>query len=208
VVEHGPDHLALEYRLHPQPGYPFSLELRVDYRLGDDGLHVLTTATNIGSSRCPFGSGAHPYLRVVGARVDELLLSLPGRTALRVDDRGIPVDRYPTEGTPRDFRSAHAIGALKLDDAYADLERDVDGRAWARLSDRDGGHGIALWVDEAYRFLMVFSGDTLPDGGRHSLAVEPMTCAPNAFVSGDGLLVLEPGASFEGSWGIVPDPSS
>jgi aldose 1-epimerase len=51
---------------------------------------------------------------------------------------------------------------------------------------------------------MVFTGDTLPDGGRRSLAVEPMTCAPNAFRSGDGLVRLEPEQTHNSSWGIVP----
>ena len=35
-------------------------------------------------------------------------------------------------------------------------------------------------------------------------ADEFMTCPPNAFRSGDDLIVLEPGASFRGAWGIGP----
>jgi aldose 1-epimerase len=63
----------------------------------------------------------------------------------------------------------------------------------------------ALWVDEAYRYLMVYTGDTLaPERRRRGLAVEPMTCAPNAFVSGDGLVRLEPGAEHIAEWGIEP----
>ena len=51
---------------------------------------------------------------------------------------------------------------------------------------------------------MLFTGDLLPDVSRRSLAVEPMTCPPNAFRSGEGLIRLEPGASFTSSWGIAP----
>jgi aldose 1-epimerase len=51
---------------------------------------------------------------------------------------------------------------------------------------------------------MVFTGDALPDVARRSVAIEPMTCAPNAFRSGDGLVRLEPGETHTGSWGIVP----
>jgi aldose 1-epimerase len=36
------------------------------------------------------------------------------------------------------------------------------------------------------------------------VAVEPMTCAPNAFRSGDRLIALEPGQIHTGSWGIAP----
>ena len=40
---------------------------------------------------------------------------------------------------------------------------------------------------------MLFTGDPLPDVDRRSLAVEPMTCPPNAFRSGEALISLEPG---------------
>ena len=40
--------------------------------------------------------------------------------------------------------------------------------------------------------------------GRPAVAIEPMTCAPDAFNSGHGLIVLEPGGSWSGSWGIQP----
>jgi aldose 1-epimerase len=32
--------------------------------------------------------------------------------------------------------------------------------------------------------------------------VEPMTCPPNAFRTGEGVLVLEPGDSTTAEWGI------
>ena len=35
-----------------------------------------------------------------------------------------------------------------------------------------------FWVDESYPYLMVFTGDPLPDVARRSIAVEPMTCPP------------------------------
>ena len=68
----------------------------------------------------------------------------------------------------------------------------------------DGDAGLALWVDESYRWLMLFTGDPLPDVNRRSLAVEPMTCPPNAFHSLEDLIVLEPGGSFAGVWGLAP----
>ena len=51
---------------------------------------------------------------------------------------------------------------------------------------------------------MLFTGDALPDVSRRSVAVEPMTCPPNAFRSGEGLVVLEPGQSFSAEWGLSP----
>jgi len=164
---------------------------------------VRTTATNAGAEPCPYGSGAHPYLTVGTATVDDVLLRVPARTALRSDEHGIPVDVVPIEGTELDFRAARPIGRTKLDHGFTDLERDQAGVAHVELRDRDGRVGLALWVDEAHPYVMVFTGDR-PDVNRRGLAVEPMTCAPNAFRSGEGLIRLEPGASYASTWGIAP----
>jgi aldose 1-epimerase len=60
-------------------------------------------------------------------------------------------------------------------------------------------------MEAAFDYVMVFSADTLPPARRRrGLAVEPMTCPPNAFQSGEGLRALQPGESFEASWGISP----
>ena len=40
--------MLMTYALEPQPGYPFSLALELEYSLSDDGLRVQTTATNVG----------------------------------------------------------------------------------------------------------------------------------------------------------------
>ena len=196
--------VVMEHALHPQPGYPFSLALSVEYLLSDDGLLVRTTATNRGPRPCPYGSGNHPYLTVSGSPVDSLTLRVPGDTLLRSDERGIPVDRLPAEGTGYDFRRPRVIGSTVLDHAFTDLARGEDGRARVELRDPDRGEGVTLWVDEAYPYVMVFTGDPLPDVNRRSLAVEPMTCPPNAFRSGEGLVRLEPGESITSSWGLDP----
>jgi aldose 1-epimerase len=63
-------------------------------------------------------------------------------------------------------------------------------------------------MDGLWGFVMVFTGDTLaPERRRRGLAVEPMTCAPDAFNSGDGLLTIRPGGSVEGRWGIGREPA-
>jgi aldose 1-epimerase len=188
--------------LHPQPGYPFALDLEIEYELSEDGLGVRTTATNVGVNRCPFGSGAHPYLTVGTGRVDDVLLRLSAETVLRADDRGIPVGSASVTGSELDFREARRIGKARIDHGFAGLERDDDGLARVRLGGEDG-RGATLWVDESYPYVMVFTGD-LPEVGRRGLAVEPMSCPPNAFRSGDALVVLEPGASWTGTWGIEP----
>ena len=204
MAEQERDRAVLEHVLHPQPGRPFALRLSVEYALGAGGLSVRTTATNVGGQACPYGGGAHPYLRAGTPTVDAAVLRAPGRAMLVSDDAGIPVGTQTVEGTPFDFREARAIGPTVLDNAFTDLERGADGLARVELADPDGGGRLALWVDGAYPYLMLFTGDTQPDVARRGLAVEPMTCPPNA-ASGDDVVRLEPGESHTGAWGITPD---
>jgi aldose 1-epimerase len=204
VGERRPDRVVLEHVLTPQPGYPFSLSLAVAYWLSGSGLKVTTTATNIGSEAAPYGSGQHPYFTLGTAVVDPLMLCAPGGTVLIVDERGIPRAREPVNGTELDFRRPREIGATTLDDAFTDLERGTDGLARVELRDPKSRAGVSLWVDASYRYLQLFTGDRLPDVQRRSIAVEPMTCPPNAFRSGEDLIRLEPGQSVTSAWGIVP----
>jgi aldose 1-epimerase len=195
---------VFEHLLHPRPGYPFSLALRVEYELDAAGLAVSTKATNVGAEPCPYGCGAHPYLTVGTATVDTAILHVPARTVLRSDAHGIPTGSMPVAGTEYDFREPRPIGPVRVDNGFTDLDRDDDGIARAELRDPEGRVSVVLWADASHPYLMVFSGDTLPDGERRrSLAVEPMTCPPNAFRTGEAVIRLDPGESFTSRWGIA-----
>lgn len=197
-----PERVVMELVLRPQPGYPFTLALSVEYRLGPGGLSVATTATNVGDRPCPYGAGSHPYLTVGAVPVDAALLHVPAETHLESDDRGIPVGAVPVEETPYDFRQPRPIGDLVVDSAYTDLSGSE-----AVLAAADGRRRVTLWWDASYRWVMVFTGDTLEPGRRRrSVAIEPMTCPPNAFVTGDGLRVLEPQEAWTTTWGIAAGP--
>jgi aldose 1-epimerase len=194
--------VAMEHLLHAQPGYPFTLALRVEYTLSDEGLTVSTTATNVGSDVAPYGAGAHPYFSVGTPTADDVSLEVPAATMLRFDEQGLQREAERVDGTVYDFRESRPIGSTVLDNAFTDLARADDGRAYVRLEAPDGT-SITLWVDERYPYLMVFTGDPLPDVARRSVAVEPMTCPPNAFRTGASLVSLEPGSSFTSTWGIA-----
>lgn len=107
------------------------------------------------------------------------------------------------EGTEYDFQQPRRIGSTRLDHAFTDLKRDQDGLARVELQDPDRGMQVSLWVDQSYPYFMIFSGDSLPNFNRRSLAVEPMTCPPNAFRTGGALIRLEPGSSLTSTWGIA-----
>ncbi len=188
-----PGRAVVQYRLEPQPGYPFSLALAIEYSLSPDGLRVETTAENTGSEAAPFGSGMHPYL---AGQVNDVVLRAPGRTVLHTNERSLPTGREPVAGSEYDFTRARAIGSTQLDHAFTDLERDAMGLARVEFGD------VTVWLDESYGWLQLFTGDPLPDVARRSLAVEPMTCPANAFRTGEAVIRLEPGESVTSAWGI------
>lgn len=202
AIEQATDRVLMGVRSHPQPGYPWTLDLEIEYTLAGDGLTVRTSASNRSDSPCPFAAGAHPYLTADTPTVDLVVLHLPAGSYLPTDDRGIPTGRRSVEGTPYDFRAAHPIGDTEIDYAFADLDRDADGVITLTLT-APGGAAVSLWADAAYPYLEVFTADTLPGGMRRTgLGVEPMTAPPNAFGTAEDLLVLEPGQSWTGTWGV------
>jgi aldose 1-epimerase len=201
---HIADEVTLTQLLLGRPGYPFCLELAVNYRLDPaDGLRISVTATNVGSRPAPYGTGCHPYLTTGAALVDGCVLELPAARWLPADDRGIPSG--PTKDVTDsqfDFRTARPIGDTKLDHALTGLTRDESGRAWARLS--DDTRRLGLWAGPGYDWLQVFTGDALPaEHRRRALAIEPMTCPPNAFASGEGRITLAPADTVTHAWGIA-----
>jgi aldose 1-epimerase len=202
VAERQPDRVVMRHVLRPQPGYPFEVELNIEYVLSGGGLAVRTSASNVGDEACPYGSGAHPYLTLGTPTVDSIALRTPARSVVVSDAHGIPTGRVAVDGTDYDFRDLTPIGRTKLDNAFTDLDRDADGMA--RIELRGEANGVDVWMGEAYSYVMVFSGDPLPDVNRRSLAVEPMTCPPNAFRTGDSVVRLEPGQSFTSAWGVTP----
>jgi aldose 1-epimerase len=204
VAEQAADRVVLAYVLEPQPGYPFALALNIEYALSDAGLRVTTTARNVGPEPCPYGCGQHPYLTLGTPIVDPLRLEVPAEVVVFSDERGLPERSASVEGTEYDFRAGRTIGALVLDNAYTELERDAHGRANVLLDEQASGSGLTLWLDESYGWVMVFTGDPLPDVARRAVAVEPMTCPPNAFRSGESLIHLEPGETTASTWGIEP----
>lgn len=203
AVERGDARVVMGARLYPLMGYPFTLELRVAYSLGTNGLTVATTATNLGAQACPYGVGQHPYLSPGSGLIDDCTLTLDAATRILTDnDRQLPSGTEGVEGTAFDFRAGRRLGDQKIDFAFTDLARDADGRAWTRLAAPDGT-GAELWVDEHYPIIEIYTGDTLsPPRRRLGMGTEPMSCPPNAFSTGEGVIRLEPGESMTTTWGV------
>ncbi|GAA1953233.1 aldose 1-epimerase family protein [Nocardioides panacihumi] len=202
-VENRGDGLTMATTLLPLEGYPFALEVQIDYRLGPGGLTVTITTTNIGDRTAPYGCGQHPYLSPGEGPIDGCTIRMEADTRILTDpQRKLPAGRETVTGTAYDFRAGTELGDLKIDHAFTDLHRDLDGRAWVHLTGTDG-RTVQLWVDESYGLLELFTGDTLAPGRRRrGLGVEPMTCPPNAFQSGVQVTRLDSGHTATASWGV------
>jgi aldose 1-epimerase len=205
LFDRQPDQVTLRLRIYPQPGWAGILEASLTYTVAAHGLTVDVTATNLGSGPIPYGYGAHPYLTVGENVVDDISLTIPAASYLAVDDRLLPTQLHPVEGTDLDWRTGRRIADASLDTAFTDLSRDADGR-WevsVTLADRC----TYLWGDSATHWVQVFTGGPYRNW---SIAVEPMTCGPDAFNEGPthaDLIGLEPGATTSCSWGIGERPA-
>ena len=211
AIDKGPDHVTLAAVIQPQTAYPWRVVVTTRFSLGPDGLTQTVSARNDDSEPAPWGTGPHPYLVAGEGRVDDWTLELPAAEVLAVTpDRLIPTDLVPVDADEPerfDFRSARRIGAAEIDHAYSGLARDDAGIATVRLTDASGS-GVEMGWDAACPWVQIHTADK-PEAAqsRLGLAVEPMTCAPDAFNAADysydaGLTVLEPGASAEASWRI------
>lgn len=203
TVEREADHIVMGARLHPRPGYPFDLQVTIEYRLDDTGLTTRTTATNVGDGPCPYGCGQHPYLSAGGGLLDDCSLQLSAGTRVVTDQRRqLPTGQVPVTGTVYDFTRPRPIGQLEIDYAFSDLDRDGDGRSWVRLR-RPDGSTAEMWVDDSYPLVELYTGDTLSAARRRrGLGTEPMTCPPNAFRSGTEVRRLDPGDDCVTAWGV------
>lgn len=205
VLERSESTLALGVTLWPQPGYPFLLELTVHYELAPDGLLWRLDAHNAGSWPAPYGCSVHPYLVGGPGGVDDWHLQCGARSYLRADpERLLPQGAVSVAGTPFDFRGGTDLAAVVLDHAFLDVPPDVDGLARVVVSHRSGTATVLEWDPAALPWLQLHTADR-PERelNRRGLAVEPMTCAPDALNTGDGLVVLAPGERHSAWWRLT-----
>lgn len=203
-VEHTDSQVVMSATLFPMAGYPFHLRVLIDYRLDDAGLTVATTATNLGDEACPYAAGQHPYLSPGSGSIDTCTVQMAADTRILTDpERQLPTGTEKVTATAFDFRTPRALADQQLDDAFTDLIRDPDGRAWVHLTGNDH-RTVSLWVDQSYPVLELYTADDLAAGRRRrGLGAEPMTCPPNGLQSGDHVIRLEPGDSVTSIWGVT-----
>ncbi|POH70600.1 MULTISPECIES: aldose 1-epimerase family protein [Cryobacterium] len=199
------DSVTLGTTIVPSDGYPHRIALLATYSLADDGLTTTVTAENRGTATAPYGTGPHPYLVAGPGTVDDWTLEFPAASYLTVTpDRLSPVATVPVETTPEfDFRTPRAIGDTFIDHAFTAIARGAEASASVTVTS-PAGTGVRMSFGAELPWLQVHTADRpAPERSRIGLAVEPMTCPPNAFSTGEDLVLLAPGTSHSASWTVA-----
>lgn len=205
------DSVTLAAAIYPQHGWPFTLDTEVTYALTDDGLSVTHRVRNVGEGEAVFGCGAHPYVRIGGVPVDDLCVTIRAGSYLVTNEAMIPVEKRPLDGALVGLSRGMSLRGLHLDTGFADLAA-VGGRIEHSVAAPDG-RALTIWADPVFAYTIVFTPDDFPNdtsrgpaGLHRALAIEPMTCPTNALNTGEGLIHLAPGETWEASWGLAPSP--
>lgn len=208
IQESHPNSVAFGVRLdattYAERGYPFSLRILVTYELNTQGLGCRFSVTNVGHKPAPVGVGFHPYFTVGTGIIDEAEAQIPGTGFLEFNQRLVPTGTiYPVQDTPWDYRRFRPIAQQRFNHCYVNLERDTEGVAMAALRHVPSNRTITMTMDAAFSSVVVYTGDAIADAPRVALAIEPMTCASDAFNHPEwGLKRLAPDETFSGCWGV------
>lgn len=205
VASAEPESVTLTHRIWPQRGYPYLLDLRASYRLSENGLTFTLSASNSGDTPAPYGASFHPYLIAGGGTVDEWTTQVAVGHYLTVDpERLLPVGLASVGPAGYDFAGPTSLRGIEVDHAFTDLGFDDAGGASLRLVGPNG-RGVAMTWDRSCPWVQLCIPDANnPTINRRALAVEPMTCPPDAFNSGTDLIVLPPGGRHTLSMAIAP----
>jgi aldose 1-epimerase len=188
--------VILQHLLNQPDIYPGKLQLQVSYEIIEQGVEISVLSENVGDISAPYGVSIHTYL-VAGESVknNELTLQIPADQFLEVDaERLLPIKLQPVTGSNFDFISLKKISNLFIDHAFkysSDYPRSI-------LLLNAEGQGAEVIFDDQSNWIQIHTADRdLQGDSRMAVAIEPMTCPPDAFNSEIDLIVLEPGKKHE-----------
>jgi len=165
-----------------EKGFPFPADIHIVYEISETIVNITVKITNTGESSFPFGLGWHPYF--LAQNLGESTLNFESNQQLTVDKNQIPNGTEPTHFKP-------TIGNQVLDDTYLLNNSEIHFSTQAYQMHMNT-------FSTKKNFLQLYIP---PD--RKSIAIEPMTCAPDVFNYNNGLLELAPNETYD--WSISMD---
>jgi len=164
-------------------GFPFPFQFEITYSFSEEKLTIDFHVSNIGKTAFPFGIGWHPYFKTSNLNLSSL--DFEAETQYELDNKMIPKMEIPLK-----FKMPIFIENTFLDDCFITNKPQATFNCEAYKIDMK----YSSKTDKSY--LQIYTPPT-----RDCIAIEPMTCAPNAFNNKNGLQVLEPREKFE--WQVL-----
>ena len=182
-------------------GYPYALRLAVSYELEDGELYASFAVKNLSDTRAPFSIGFHPYFSSAWADAP-LQLQVSAESVLKLNENLIATGKAMVSDAGKDFRSGKNLAEVKLDDDFTDLDF-VHGIATTKLLTASGS-ALEVWQEDVFKHTVIYTPEQFPTaaGSIQAIAIEPSSSEVNAFNTKQDLLVLAPGETRSGSWGI------
>ncbi len=166
-------------------GFPFPYQIKVIYMFSKEKMTINFQVVNHGKNSFPFGIGWHPYFKTNNLNTSSL--NFEAETQYDLDNKMIPQHEIPLK-----FKTPLLIKTTFLDDCFITNKPQVTFKCETYKIDLN----FSSKTKKSY--LQVYTPST-----RDSVAIEPMTCAPNCFNNKNGLQVIEPDEKFE--WQVILD---
>ncbi len=164
-------------------GFPFVYDCVVTYTLEHNHqLTLQTTVTNHSGKLMPIQDGWHPYFTLGGA-INDCQLEFQSKELVLFDGELLPTGELKHF---EDFGSLTLLGKTEFDHCFT--VNFAECQPLCVLRNPQTHIQVEIYPDTSYPYLQVY---TPPH--RHSIAIENLSAAPDAFNNAMGLKVLPPG---------------
>ncbi|WP_288786467.1 aldose 1-epimerase [uncultured Fibrobacter sp.] len=189
--------LSLECEFYGDPaGYPFTYKITNDYAFSGNAFTVRSTVFNASSTSLPYAEGFHPYFSL-GKKVDFLTLALPQCQKALLDSADIPTGEFEKESR---FSGQSVLGETFINDYFA-FDAETAERETVTLKDPENGYRLDVWQKTGKNLWRGIQIYTPPD--RESIALEPMTSAPDVLNHHRELIEIPPQGFTSLLWGAT-----
>lgn len=201
LLGHDEKSVAMSTSISQSESYPSDLVVDVSFTISTSGLTIKLQAKNVGDNSAPYGHSIHPYLVAeFDTKVDFWKLKMPAKEYMEVDPVRLLPAGIKNVRDEFDFNMGRIIGPTFIDHAFV-IDKSNDNQSIELIAPT--GSGVGMKYSGDLNWIQIHTADR--ENGADSrccLAVEPMTCPPNAFNSGIDLINLKPNDSHASTWEI------